>query len=201
MSKRLWAPWIAVVAILVGTLPAAAVTLSRDGQPAVSIVLADYLSKVVGATFEVVSESDKRQPKPAIYVGPTSFAQQHGLDPESWGAEEWAIRTVGDDLVLVGGRPRGTLYAVYRFLEKEQGSESGPLLHFLNHVADAVRDEHPQIRINTLAYQMTEEPPQTAVPLRRDSMVTGHDQNWTPARKKATWALDARAGRHVKCSA
>jgi hypothetical protein len=29
------------------------------------------------------------------------------------GTEEWTIRSVGRDLFLVGGRPRGTLYAVY----------------------------------------------------------------------------------------
>ena len=31
------------------------------------------------------------------------------------------IRTVGDNLILTGGRPRGTLYAVYEFLERPVG--------------------------------------------------------------------------------
>jgi hypothetical protein len=31
------------------------------------------------------------------------------------------MRTIGDDLILAGGHPRGTLYAVYTFLEDEVG--------------------------------------------------------------------------------
>ena len=37
------------------------------------------------------------------------------------GPEEWVVRSVGDNLILTGGRPRGTLYAVYRFLEEVIG--------------------------------------------------------------------------------
>ncbi len=37
------------------------------------------------------------------------------------GAEGIIIRTIGDDLVLAGGQPRGTLYAVYTFLEDQLG--------------------------------------------------------------------------------
>jgi hypothetical protein len=37
------------------------------------------------------------------------------------GADGIVIRTVGDDLVLAGGHPRGTLYAVYTFLEEHLG--------------------------------------------------------------------------------
>ena len=38
------------------------------------------------------------------------------------------------------------------------------MIDFLNHVADAVRDKYPEVRINTLAYQMTEDPPKTLRP-------------------------------------
>lgn len=111
-------------------------TLATDGKPKVSIVLADkaipaeqtaakeladYLEKVTGGKFSVVAESGPRQQGPAIYVGTTALAKAQGLDPEGWGPEQWAMRTVGDNLVLVGGRPRGTLYAVYRFLEDAVG--------------------------------------------------------------------------------
>ncbi|MCU0918671.1 MAG: DUF4838 domain-containing protein, partial [Planctomycetes bacterium] len=51
----------------------------------------------------------------------TALARQQGLDPSAWGPERWAMRTVGPDVVLVGGRPRGTLYAAYRFLEDQIG--------------------------------------------------------------------------------
>ena len=45
-----------------------------------------------------------------------------------------------------------------------EGSQSGLLLYFLNQVADAIRDKYPDVRINTLAYQMTEDPPKTIRP-------------------------------------
>ena len=50
-----------------------------------------------------------------------SSLKQNGIDCEKLGEEEWVIRTVGDDLILTGGRPRGTMYAVYEFLEDYVG--------------------------------------------------------------------------------
>ncbi len=112
-----------------------AATLAIDGRPQMTIVLAEgaiaaertaseelagYLAKITGATFTVVGESTA-VPGPCLYVGPTAFAREHGLDPGIWGPERWALRRIGADLVLVGGRPRGTLYAVYHFLEDELG--------------------------------------------------------------------------------
>ena len=136
MNPGFHAHCLAAVVILAGAVPVAAGTLSRDGMPTVVIVLADdpipteetaarelaeYLGKVTGGTFSVASESKLQGPKPAIYVGPTSFAKTQGLDPGDCEAERWAMRTVGDSLILVGGRPRGTLYAVYHFLEDTVG--------------------------------------------------------------------------------
>jgi hypothetical protein len=37
------------------------------------------------------------------------------------GGEEWRISINESRLILTGGRPRGTLYAVYRFLEDVLG--------------------------------------------------------------------------------
>ncbi|NUP98996.1 MAG: DUF4838 domain-containing protein [Armatimonadetes bacterium] len=51
-------------------------------------------------------------------IRPTTLARQQGL-PE--GPEAWRLKTVGDRLVIAGGRPRGTLYGVYQFLEGEVG--------------------------------------------------------------------------------
>jgi len=44
-------------------------------------------------------------------------------------------------------------------IEKEEGSPSGPLLRFVNKVADAVAKESPNVLIQTLAYQWSEKPP------------------------------------------
>ncbi len=47
--------------------------------------------------------------------------------------------------------------------EKEE-SQAGPLLYFVNAIADAVGDEHPEIIIDTLAYQYTRKPPKYLKP-------------------------------------
>ncbi|MBP5300454.1 MAG: DUF4838 domain-containing protein [Victivallales bacterium] len=49
-------------------------------------------------------------------------------------------------------------------LAEAEGSQAGPLLHFVNAVADAVREEFPDKIIDTLAYQYTRKPPKHVVP-------------------------------------
>ncbi|MBM3323415.1 DUF4838 domain-containing protein, partial [candidate division WOR-3 bacterium] len=57
-----------------------------------------------------------------IYVGWTDFARANGLAGAKMAApDEWAVKTVGSNLILTGARPRGTLYAVYDFLERDCG--------------------------------------------------------------------------------
>ena len=49
-------------------------------------------------------------------------------------------------------------------LAEKEGSQAGPLLHFVNGIADAIRAEHPDKIIDTLAYQYTRKPPQGVKP-------------------------------------
>ncbi|MBM3887624.1 MAG: DUF4838 domain-containing protein [Verrucomicrobia bacterium] len=44
-----------------------------------------------------------------------------GVDWAKLGSEGFVVRTCGPHLVLAGGRPRGTLYALYSFLDQELG--------------------------------------------------------------------------------
>jgi hypothetical protein len=83
--------------------------------------LATYLEKSTGARFRILTENEPLPAGPVLFVGPTRLARQRGLDPERMGPEEWAIQSSGDAVVLAGGRPRGTLYAVYHFLEDDLG--------------------------------------------------------------------------------
>ncbi len=83
--------------------------------------LADYLKKVTGAEFAIVTESKEIEKGTRIYVGPTKYAKDHGVDCEQLGPERWVMRTVDGNLILAGGRPRGTIYAVYHFLEDVLG--------------------------------------------------------------------------------
>ena len=56
-----------------------------------------------------------------FHVGDTAFARTKGLSPSSFKDEEWCVKSFGRDVVLVGGGTRGTLYAVYHFLEDDCG--------------------------------------------------------------------------------
>ncbi len=116
--------------------PALAIPIAKEGAPLVPIVVPDecapeernaaaelalYLGSAVGSAFRVIPESDPGARGAAIHVGPTAFAKSLGADPARLAPEEWRIRTAEGRLVLAGGRPRGTLYAVSRFLEDEVG--------------------------------------------------------------------------------
>ena len=84
--------------------------------------LAAMLKQITGAAIETQELADNA-PESAIIVGPNPLATK--LFPEvelsKFGAEEYVIRSKGGRLLLAGGRPRGTLYAVYRFLQDELG--------------------------------------------------------------------------------
>ena len=122
-----------------GNLPLAAqkITLSTNGTTGYRIAaaadptpaektavaeLSKYLQLATGARFSIVTETNNPAGERAIYVGQTKYAAGKGLDFSTLGPEEWVIRTTSDgNLILGGGRPRGTLYAVYEFLETQLG--------------------------------------------------------------------------------
>jgi hypothetical protein len=82
--------------------------------------LADFLRQVTGAEFDVVSEADQTQSRLLVGEEAARLADP-GFTTDGLGPEGLVIRTVGSDLILAGGRPRGTLYAVYTFLEDVAG--------------------------------------------------------------------------------
>lgn len=113
----------------------AAMTIAQNGMAKAIIVvakdapepdrhaakeLADFLKQITGAAFEISHVIDKD--KSCLLVG----SQAAGLvdtnfSTEGLGSDGVILRTIGDDLILAGGDPRGTPYAVYTFLEDELG--------------------------------------------------------------------------------
>ncbi len=82
--------------------------------------LAKFLGLVTKASFGVQHEYDG--PKPRILVGPSAaLLANKNFATQNLTGEELVIRTAGRDLILAGRRPRGTLYAVYTFLEDTVG--------------------------------------------------------------------------------
>ena len=51
-----------------------------------------------------------------------------------------------------------------RKLAEEEGSQAGPLLHFVNAIANDVAKDYPDKIIDTLAYQYTRKPPKHVKP-------------------------------------
>ena len=114
----------------------AAMTIAKEGQAQCLVVhgndqtaaekfalkeLVGHLEKMTGAKFKAVSEAEAGAAASAIYLGRTDFARKAGVDFNSLGDEEWLAKTAGDNLILAGGGPRGSLYAVYDFLENQGG--------------------------------------------------------------------------------
>lgn len=82
--------------------------------------LATFLKQVTGADFPVTQNAMAEQAR--LLVGPgAAKSADAAFNTDGLGSEGLVIRTVGKDLMLAGGRPRGTLYAVYTFLEDYVG--------------------------------------------------------------------------------
>ena len=80
--------------------------------------LRHYLGKMTGADFRIVAESEVPAGKKAIYVGQTAYAGKAGVDLGQLTAEEWVIKNAGENLILSGGKPVGSFYAVWRVLNQ-----------------------------------------------------------------------------------
>lgn len=87
--------------------------------------LQTYLKEISGADFPIIDEkkADNQHLAKRIDVGWTENAKQtlKDVNRKDLKADGIVIRTEGDSLYLAGGRPRGTLYAVYTFLEDVLG--------------------------------------------------------------------------------
>ncbi|MDY0165486.1 MAG: DUF4838 domain-containing protein [Thermoguttaceae bacterium] len=119
------------VAILVSNAAAADAVFVLEKDRPVTIVLPDapisaertaaeelatYLGKMTGAPCIVVAENEAKHS--AVYLGSTTLAKQEGIDCEQLGKEAWILRAKGGNLIVAGGRPRGTLYGAYDVLER-----------------------------------------------------------------------------------
>lgn len=126
---------LVVMAALVPAALSSPVTISRRGRPAARVVVAPgaseterfaaselalFLHIVTGAVFPV--SEDAGAPGGRLLVGPgAARLAVPAVDLGGLAPEEIVVRTAGTDLVLAGGGPRGTLYAVYTFLEDAVG--------------------------------------------------------------------------------
>ncbi len=109
------------------------ITLTKDGFSRHTIVLSTeasptekhaarelqkFLKMICGATLPVRRDNEKLN-GPMILVGngPLSRRIDASIDFDELGREGFIIRTYGEDVMIAGGRLRGTMYGAYRFLK------------------------------------------------------------------------------------
>ena len=133
--KRLGCGTVGLACLCTTAASAGEITIAEDGTARCAVVVAEdaslperhaadelvhFLKEITGAGLPLVHEAQRDAGN--LFVGPTAAK---GADPaftaEGLGADELVLRTVGNDLILAGGEPRGTLYAVYTFLEDVAG--------------------------------------------------------------------------------
>ena len=83
----------------------------------------EHFRKITGVRLQCRSEKEAEVTGRRILIGQSAEAEKllPGIKFSGLKADEIIIKTAGDDLILAGGRPRGTLYAVYIFLEDYAG--------------------------------------------------------------------------------
>jgi len=129
---------LAIIFFLSCQVTAKTITLAKSGKACASIVvstnctagektaaneLASCLQKVTGAEFTVCNPPTAMTADRRIWVGASEPVRKMLPDVkwEKLSPDAIVIKTIGNDLVLAGGQPRGTIYAVYSFLEDVVG--------------------------------------------------------------------------------
>lgn len=97
------------------------IVVSKDPSPSEKFAaeeLASHLKLMSGAELPVRGE-DGAVPDKAIVLGFGPAAESLGVKADdALGTDGFIIRTVGQRLVIAGGRQRGTMYGVYTLLER-----------------------------------------------------------------------------------
>ena len=82
-----------------------------------SSVLYQYIYKATGAIVPCYSDVERCPRRtPEIHIGPCVRGME--TDVSALSDDGFIIRTRGEDIVIAGKTPRGTVYGVYHFLEK-----------------------------------------------------------------------------------
>jgi hypothetical protein len=97
------------------------VIIGKDASPSENFAASEfekYISKITGAVVSYAPDC-KDVPENAVLIGDSQALRSLGIDIDfnDLSDEGYVIRTVGNRLIIAGGRLRGTLYGVYGFFE------------------------------------------------------------------------------------
>ena len=97
------------------------IVVGKDASPSEKFAaeeLAAHVKLISGAELPVRGEGGAL-PEKAIVLGFGPSAESLGVKvDDTLGTDGFLIRTIGQRLVIAGGRPRGTMYGVYTLLER-----------------------------------------------------------------------------------
>ena len=81
-------------------------------------ILRTYLAEIFSKQPRTTGEKNFDGKSKAIYIGNSEYARKNGIDTKTFADEEYLIKAMPDgNLVITGGKLRGTLYGIYEFLE------------------------------------------------------------------------------------
>ncbi len=114
-----------VVLVRAGKPVAVIITQSGATKPELyaAMELEDAVLKMTGVRLPVHIVNGNDAPENSIIIGQGPVAEKYFPETNFSGLdrEQFVARTSGSRLLLAGGRPRGTMYAVYRFLHTQCG--------------------------------------------------------------------------------
>ena len=133
----IWIPFLSLALFCSSATPQPALTLCDKGHSSYTIVIAStappseryaatelqsYLEKISGAKLPIVTDAERSAPR-EILLGDNAHLQKLGekVDFQSLGTEGFVLRTAQNQLIIAGGKPRGTFYGVYELLEAKLG--------------------------------------------------------------------------------
>lgn len=102
--------------------PGCVIVLGEDAIPAERTAakeLQSFVRQMSGAELPIATSAEPDAKRCRVFIGQTSQTQSI-LPGFNWGSlahDGILIKRVGSDLILAGDRPRGSLYAVYDYLE------------------------------------------------------------------------------------
>ena len=100
------------------------IVVSQDAIPSEAYAaqeIRDHLERASGLELQITTATSRADRH--IFIGPGKLMEQSdvGFSTQGMGDEELRIRIRSNNIAIAGGRPRGTLYGVYTFLEDYVG--------------------------------------------------------------------------------
>ena len=84
--------------------------------------LVTHLKMICGKNIEITKENSAHKSSKRIFLGSTKRAASLGLDFTKYAPEKWLIHSLDNNtIILGGGTPRGVIYSVFEYLERNHG--------------------------------------------------------------------------------